>query len=116
MSYRGCTKNARRSIVCSLDNPLPDGSLLIYLPDKAKSIIRNYQAQAEIITSTQELIPKPAGRRSRDFTIFVAMQGDGKAKVSKDMYINLQVSGSAQWWFPFMLTVGSRRTSKMPFS
>ena len=65
---------------------------LINLPDKAKTIIRNNKAQVKAKGVKEGLIPKPVGRRSRDFNIFDEMQADGKIEVTKDTYNNLIVS------------------------
>ena len=73
--------------------------LLTKLTDKAKSIIRRNKATAQAESAKDDLIPKPAGRRSRDFNIFEEMQGKGKKKltITKDTYNGLIVSGSE--WF-----------------
>jgi hypothetical protein len=65
--------------------------------DKAKSIIRSMKATSQAKSIQDELIPKPAGRRSRDFNIFEEMQHEGKVTINKDMYNNLIVSRSGQF-------------------
>ncbi|KAF9791034.1 hypothetical protein BJ322DRAFT_1104689 [Thelephora terrestris] len=57
--------------------------------DKAKSIIRSMKATSQAKSVQDELIPKPAGRRSRDFNIFEEMQHEGKVTIDKDTYNNL---------------------------
>ena len=73
--------------------PSAAGRLLNDLPDKAKTIIRNNRTTTQANSVNIGLVPKPPGRRSRDFTIFDKMQAGGKIEVSKDTYNNLLVSG-----------------------
>ena len=76
--------------------------LLTKLTDKAKSVIQRNKATAQAKSAKDDLIPKPAGHRSRDFNIFEEMQGKGKKKltVMKDMYNGLIISGSEQFHLP----------------
>ena len=43
-------------------------------------------------STSDELIPKPPGRRSRDFNIFEEMKAEGRIEIDKDMYNRLTVS------------------------
>jgi len=43
-------------------------------------------------STNDELIPKPHGRRSRDFNIFEEMKAEGRVEINKDTYNNLIVS------------------------
>ena len=85
--------------------------LLTKLTDKAKSIIRRNKATAQAESAKDDLIPKPAGRRSRDFNIFEAMQGKGKKKltVTKDTYNGLIVSRLD--WFHLLDRANPQRQS-----
>jgi hypothetical protein len=51
-------------------SPWANKQQLIHLSEKAKSIIRKYKPSTP---ATKTLIPKPCGRRSRDFNIFTEM-------------------------------------------
>jgi hypothetical protein len=60
--------------------------------EKAKSIIRSNKATTNAQSANAELIPKPSGRRSRDFNILEEMRYKGKVEVSKETYNSLIVS------------------------
>jgi hypothetical protein len=72
-------------------SPLADRQLLTCSSEKAKSIIRNNK-QTQAKSANVSLIPKPPGRRSRDFNIFDEMKANGKVKITKATYKNLIVS------------------------
>ncbi|KAF9790555.1 hypothetical protein BJ322DRAFT_1037177, partial [Thelephora terrestris] len=57
--------------------------------EKAKSIIRSNKATTNAQSANAELIPKPSGRRSRDFNILEEMRYKGKVEVSKETYNSL---------------------------
>jgi hypothetical protein len=62
------------------------------LPEKAKSLIQKAKLAK---SAAAELVPKPRGRRSRDFNIFDAMNAyPERVQVTKASYNNLIVSQS----------------------
>jgi hypothetical protein len=72
--------------------PSSNVQLLISLPEKAKTTIQNNATSATQAKSVKDgLIPKPPGRRSRDFNIFEEMNKH-HVKISKDTYNNMIVS------------------------
>jgi hypothetical protein len=74
--------------------PFRKYTLLTHLSDKVKSIIRKNQStmSTQAKSTNNGLIPKPPGRRSRDFNIFDEMKADGKVEIDKETYNNLIVS------------------------
>ena len=80
-------------MVCLTMAPWPI-YLLTRLPEKAKTIIRkNKMTTVTRARGTNKgLIPKPPGRRSRDFNIFEEMKAGGRVEINKDTYNNLIVS------------------------
>jgi hypothetical protein len=69
-----------------------DGHLLTNTQDKAKSIIRSNKAEARAQSTNDGLIPKPKGRRSRDFNILEMMNEQREEPIPKETYNNLIVS------------------------
>ena len=77
-----------------LRSSLPVSRLLtISQSEKAKSIIRKGKTLTQAKNTNAKLVPKPAGRRSRNFNIFEAMNSRPDiVQVSKATYKNLIVS------------------------
>lgn len=66
--------------------------MLTNSPAKAKAIIRENRKVPKAVSVSAGSIPKPVGRRSRDFNIFTEMQAEGEVDISKKTYTDLIVS------------------------